>query len=1051
MRFLPFALGLVALSPLSWLSQCTGGGRPAFTAGNLRCEHRLEPRGLGELRPRLDWTLTAVDPAARGLGQSAYQVLVASSAAELAADHGDWWDSGKVASNRTHDVVYAGHGLDSRQACWWKVRVWDQAGRVSAWSPPARWTLGLLRPSDWSAQWIGFDAAEPAEPAALTPAERARIEQLSWATAPGAASVALPLTRYFRGSFAWPAERSLVRARLILVPDQEADITVNGRDVGQTARWERARAFDLTPFLTGGENVVGLRLSQADGYPPAALGEITLEFAAGEPQHVAIDGTWRAAAAAPAGWDRPGFDAGAWAPVTVLPEHKSSWKTPQNATHFLPPVPLLRKTFSVDPSVKRAVLYVSALGLYEVHLNGRRIGTDYFTPGWTDYRYRVPAQAYDVTSRLQPGTNALGAMLGEGWFAGTASFTGKHRLLGAYARFLAQLEIDYADGRRQTVGTDDSWRAAAGPVRYADLFQGCATDLRRVRPGWSLPHFDDSAWSAVAVGLRLTGSDSAMANAKFIVAPDAIDPVRVEREVAAKRVTETAPGTYLVDFGQNLVGWVRWRAQGLSGQKITVRHGEMLNPNGTLYTSNLRGAAATDVYWLRGGREEKLEPVFTFHGFRYAEVRGLTAPPALEDAVAVVVHSALTRTGDFSSSDPRLNQLFHNIIWGQKGNYLEAPTDCPQRDERLGWTGDTQFFLRTGAFNYDVESFIERWLTTLITDEQGDDGTFPDVAPSMLRPATAITAWGDAAIVCTHALWQIYGDTRIVERHFDSLARYIGWLQAHAKDGILHVGGYEDWVNLGGGAKTEVIDTAVYAQLCGMMAEMARAIGRPAYAEFYAALQREETGAWRQAFLQPDGGILESSQTGYALAFTADLLPADLKPAAAAKFVGEIASRDWHLATGFIGTPRLLPALHNAGRDDVAYRLLLQDTYPSWLFQVKLGATTMWERWDGWTPDRGFQTINMNSFNHYAFGSVGEYLYRVVAGIDTAGTGFAHILIEPQPGGGLTEGRASYDAITGRIVSGWRIEGGKFILDVAIPPNTTATVRVPTSDPTAVR
>jgi len=320
-----------------------------------------------------------------------------------------------------------------------------------------------------------------------------------------------------------------------------------------------------------------------------------------------------------------------------------------------------------------------------------------------------------------------------------------------------------------------------------------------------------------------------------------------------------------------------------------------------------------------------------------------------------------------------------------------------------------------------------------------------------LRTPTAITAWGDAAIVCTHALWQVYGDTRIIQRHFDSLARYIGWMQAHAKNGIAHVGGYGDWVNLGGGAKTEVMDTAVYANLCRLMSEMARAIGRNAYADFYSALEREETAVFQRDFVRADGGILESSQTGYALAFTIGLLPEHLKAAAAEKFVDDIASRNWHLATGFIGTPRLLPALHQAGRDDVAYRLLFQDTYPSWLYQVKLGATTMWERWDGWTPKGGFQTIDMNSFNHYAFGSVGEFLYRMVAGIDTDGPGFQRILIEPRPGGGLTEARASYEAITGRIVSGWRIEGGKLSLEVSIPPNTTATVRVPTSDPTAVR
>ncbi len=927
------------------------------------------------------------------------------------------------------------------------MQVWDQAEKPSAWSAAGTWTMGLLYPSDWRAQWIGLDATEPADAGALGDAARSRIDRLDWAEIPEPPSTAHALTGFLRRSFAWPADRQLTRATLVVIPDLTCDITENGHPVGQATRWDRATAFDLLPALVGGENVIGLHVTQDDGYPPAVLGEIELGFAQGEPIRLPIDTRWTGSTTAVAGWDTAASAAKSWAPLALIPEHKSPWKTPQNATHFLPPPPYLRKTFKVETAVKRATVYVTALGYYELWVNGSRIGRDYLTPGWTDYRYRVPYQTYDVTPLVRPGQNALGAILGDGWFAGTAAFTGKRNLYGGYPRLEAQLEIEYLDGTRATVATDGTWQAAFGPIVYADLLQGCAIDFRRQTPAWATAEFDAAAWQSPAVGLRTTGADAPMATAKFIVEPTTIDPVRVESELPALRVSQPKPGAYLLDFGQNLVGWVRLKVRGHPGQKLTLRHGEMLNPSGTLYTSNLRGAVATDVYWLRGEAEETLEPIFTCHGFRYVEITGLDSPPALTDATAIVVHSVLTRTGDFACSDPRVNQLFHNIIWGQKGNYLEAPTDCPQRDERLGWTGDTQFFIRTGAFNYDVESFIERWLTTLATDDQGEDGTFPDVAPSNLRDAKAITAWGDAALVCTHALWQVYGDTRVIERHFDELARYIGWLQAHAKHDIIRVGGYGDWVNLGGGAKTEVMDTAVYAHLCGLMAEMARAIGRPTYAQFYATLQREVTAAFQRDFVRPDGSILESSQTGYALAFGYGLLPGGLEAKAADKFVGEIASRDWHLATGFIGTPRLLPALHTAGRDDVAYRLLMQDTYPGWLFQVKLGATTMWERWDGWTPDRGFQTINMNSFNHYAFGSVGEYLYRDVAGIDTDGPGFQKISIAPRPGGGLTEARASYDAITGRIASAWHIAGGKFFLDVTIPPNTTATVRVPASKP----
>ncbi|HKB89317.1 MAG TPA: family 78 glycoside hydrolase catalytic domain, partial [Opitutaceae bacterium] len=563
--------------------------------------------------------------------------------------------------------------------------------------------------------------------------------------------------------------------------------------------------------------------------------------------------------------------------------------------------------------------------------------------------------------------------------------------------------------------------------------------------------FNDSSWKSVAIGLHASAAGAPVPKSPAIIEAATVDPVREIEELPAKTVAEPQPGVYVFDLGQNMVGWPRLKVHGRPGQKLTVRHGEMLNPNGSLYTSNLRGAAATDVYWLRGDKEEKLEPYFTLHGFRYVEITGLDARPDTSAATGVVVHHPFKRTGDFVSSNPLLNKLFLNIIWGQKGNYIETPTDCPQRDERLGWTGDTQFFIYTGLYNFEALNFIERWLVTLCTDEQGPDGTFPDTAPAIGHQPHAVTAWGDAALVCTHALWKMYGDTRVIERHFDELARYIETLTARSKNGIVSIGGYGDWLNKGGGAKKEVIDTAYYAYLSGLMAEMASAIGRTAEADRFSNLRTDITAAFRRDFVQPDGHILESSQTGYALAFTMGLLPEEMKPEAAERFISEIQSRDWHLATGFIGTPRLLPALHLAGKDDVAYRLLLQETYPSWLFPVKNGATTMWERWDGWTPENGFQSITMNSFNHYAFGAVGEYLYKNVAGIDTEGPGFKRITIEPILGGELTDAHASYRAITGRIESAWKVRDGQFMLDVTIPPNTSATIRLPIESVATVR
>jgi alpha-L-rhamnosidase len=1016
----------------------------------LRCEYREDPAGIGEALPRLGWSLAAAGPLDRNLTQSAYQILVASTPEALDQAVGDRWDSGRVASGETQNIVYAGAPLVSDTGYWWTVRVWDQAGTASEWSAKARWTTGLLSAGEWHAQWIGLDPDPREGETDRQAAQRARVAAATWAQAPLAASKSSPVTIFVRRGFTVPPGKTLVAASLLLTPDQVCSVSVNGMSAGSISRWERAVPFDLAPLVRPGGNVVGLEITQQDGYPPAVLGELELVFSDGQVFRTTTDYGWRFSTTAADGWDSPEFrPVEEWKPLKPLPGGQSPWGSPQDATHVLPPAPFFRREFTAEKTVRRALLHATALGIYEAHVNGGRVGSDCFTPGWTDYLHRVPCQTYDVTAMIHPGINAVGAILGDGWYASTLAYLGKRQNYGGYPRFAAQLEIEYADGTRAEIATDGTWRAAFGPIRYADMLQGYAYDSRRELAGWDNPGYDARGWSPVSVGMRATGAHPDGHETAVAVEPARIDPVRIDEELPAKTVQMMGPGTYLVDFGQNMVGWVRLRVRGSPGQRVLVRHGEMLNPNGTLYTSNLRAAAAADFYWLKGG-EQVLEPRFTYHGFRYAEISGLESPPLASDVTGVVAHSALERTGDFECSDPLVNRLYQNILWGQKGNYFEVPTDCPQRDERLGWTGDTQFFIPTAAFNYNVASFIESWLVTIATDEQSPDGSFPDVAPSLGRQGKAITAWGDAAIICTHALWKVYGDTRVITAHFDELSRYMDLLYVDASDGIVTVGGYGDWLNQGGGAKTEVMDTAYYAHLCGIMAEMARAVGRVADAERMALRRQQVVAAFQREFVSKDGRILGSSQTGYALAFTMGLLPDGVRAAAAKNFVGEIASHDWHLATGFIGTPRLLPGLHAAGRDDVAYRLLLQDTYPSWLFQVKNGATTMWERWDGWTPKDGFESIGMNSFNHYAFGSVGEYLYREVAGIDSEGPGFRHIVFQPTPGPGLTWARASFRAPCGTISTSWKIEDGKLVVEATFPPNTTADMRVPGMPPETV-
>ncbi len=1007
----------------------------AATVGELRCEGRDNPLGIDVAQPRLSWM---IESERRGEYQSAYQILVAASAEALSRDQGDLWDSGKVASSRSYGVEYAGKPLTSRTRCFWKVRAWDRDGHASPWSSPAHWSMGLLSRGDWKAAWIGCDAAYQPSPQQAKDDQVLNTQGLPWVHFPAAKAKPGVFEFSLRKQIEIPSDRKIRRAVVVLYAHNLCSVSVNQTAVGRSAWWEKTARIDVTPQFQPGPNVVALTVENTDFLPAAVIGQVVVQFESGDDLKCVIDKTWRAAQKPPAGWDKAGFSDEQWA----LAESTlgTPWGTPALNDVARVPAPYLRHGFKIQQPVKHADVYVTALGCYELHLNGQRVGNDELTPGWTEYRKRVYYQTYDVTNLLKTGDNAIGAILGDGWYASDLAFTGKRKYYGGDPRLLVQLVVELADGSTQTVVSDGSWKAATGPIRHGDLLLGCEYDARVRMDGWDQPGFDEAAWQPVNLG-------AAQAEKVAIEAASA-EALRRHEELPAIKVTQSRPGWYIFDLGQNMVGWTRLKIHGKPGQRITVRHGEMLNPDGTLYTVNLRGATATDFFLLAGTGEETLEPRFTFHGFRYVEVQGLDYQPEPAAVTGIVVHTPMRRAGHFECSSPLVNRLFHNIIWGQKGNYFEVPTDCPQRDERMGWTGDTQFFAPTAAYNFDVQAFFTRWLVTMCEDSQHADGSYAHVSPDVGCGAGS-TAWGDAALLCTYNTYRVYGDTRVIADHFPAMERYMRFVASKSKDFVPNIGGFGDWLNLGGSASREVMDTAYYAHLARIMSEMAAAIGRSDDARRYATLA-DQVRTRFAAFFQPDGSLKGCSQTGYALAFTMDLLPPALREKAAAKYADEVKRFNWHLATGFIGTPRLLPGLHAAGRDDVAYKLLLQETYPSWLFQVKLGATTMWERWDGWTPDRGFQTIGMNSFNHYAFGSVGEYLYSVVGGIRAESPGYDKIRIQPVPGEGLDWAAASYRSIHGPIATRWQHTPNGFELSVVIPPNTTATVYVPAADPAGI-
>ncbi|MEO6434542.1 MAG: family 78 glycoside hydrolase catalytic domain, partial [Tepidisphaeraceae bacterium] len=882
----------------------------------------------------------------------------------LAADEGDMWDSGKVASDETIQIVYTGKPLQSSQDFFWKVRVYDAAGDASPWSEPARWSMGLLRSQNWKAEWIGYD--EPDADADTTQkADPVTFDGLKWIwTDEGDASKKVPQgTRYFARIVSLPDGKTVRKATLLMAADDSHNVLINGQKVGGGTGHTQAFEHDATEFLRGGENVVAIEVNNGGDNPAGLCGRLVIWMnGVVEPRVVDVNEAWRFSIDKPAGWEdaakrgKPDFSAMKQSELVVA-VGEPPWGVPGRRTLELPPPPYLRRAFDAPKPVKRAMVYATARGVYELYLNGQRVGRDELTPGWTEYKKRIYYNTYDVTSLVAQGRNVIGSILGDGWYSGYFSYQGKRELYGKNPSLMVQLEIEYADGSKQTIVTDPSWKCGYGPYREADLLQGSGYDARREIPAWGRAGFDDSKWKPAVV------AEAPAAR----IEPYPGNPVRRHEEIPAKAISEPQPGVYVFDMGQNLVGWTRLKLKSQKpGARIELRHSEMLNPDGTPYLVALRQARAMDHYICQGIEAEGFEPKFTFHGFRYVEVRGLKRKPPLDAITGIAVHNEMPRSGEFTCSSANANQLFHNIIWGQKGNYLEVPTDSPQRDERLGWTGDAQFFIRTGAYNFDVSAFFTKWLIDLVQDAQHADGTFFDVAPDLLGGHGNV-AWGDAGIICPYAIYQMYGDTRVISDHYDAMKRYIEFLQNNSKDFVRGVGAYGDWLNLNDATKPEVIGTAYYAYVTGLMSEMAAAIRKDDDAQKYRSLSEKVRAAFIKNFVNEDGSIKESGQTGYALAFTMDLLPAEKKEAAAEHFVRAIENKSWHLATGFIGTPRLLPALTRAGRTDVAYKLFLTETYPSWLYQVTLGATTMWERWDGWTPEKGFQDPGMNSFNHYAF------------------------------------------------------------------------------------
>jgi len=998
-------------------------GSAAARPSHLRCEYLENPLGIDKAAPQFSWQS---DDTERDWAQAAYQVLVASNLEKLRGGQADVWDSGKVASADSIAISYGGPKLESRRRYYWKVRVWDTQGRVYESLEPAWWEMGLLAPADWKAQWISWKNPE-------ADSDRTGVRWI-WVAAQDALKVAPKTSAMFR-RVVKIVEKPREGALFVAVRGNYV-AKVNGREVAKKREWTTFDRQDVTDFLVVGENTIELAVTAATPSPfgpdagattvPAAIAALLkISNSDGSVVRFATDEHWEGKLESQSSTQ----------PSQVIGDLSN--KKLGDPGPMPQPAAELRREFSLPDRVQRARLYVTALGSYRVNLNGTRVGTDVLMPEFTDYRKRVLYQTYDVTSLLAKGVNAITATLADGWYGSSLTWVGAH-FFPPPDRFLAQMDIEYSDGRRETLGTDKSWKGAVSPILHSEIYSGELYDARLEQNGWEKAGFDDSRWTYASVAEPPAVSVSS----ELTLPPQVISTLKTER------LTQPAKGTYIFDMGQNMVGWVSMRVKGAPGTRVRLRFAEILNPDGTIYTENLRNADATDIYVLKGGQEEKFTPQFTFHGFRYVEVTGYPGTPGAGALVGEVVSSVRGKgTGKLATSSDLINKMWSIGIWGQRGNFLSIPTDCPQRDERLGWMGDAGVFWRTGSYNFDIAAFSEKFMQDVV-DAQTRQGAFTNVSPDTLpfgeMGSEGAPGWGDAGIIVPWTTWMQYGNKAIIEENWNAMQRWMAFIQSRNPDFLRKNGvgpNFADWLAPDEHTDKTLLATAYWALIANMMSDMAHATGKEADAKRYSEIFGNIRAAFQKAYIKENGEVGTGTQTSYVVALYTKMAPSSLEPALVDRLVKDIESRNWHLSTGFLGTPFLLFTLADHGRTDVAYRLLLNETYPSWGYMLSKGATTWWERWNGDSGDPA-----MNSYNHYAFGSVIAWVYRYVTGIDTSldSPGFKKIVIRPHLDSRITSARGEYDSIYGKIVTDWKGSAeGPFSLKVTIPANTTADVFLP--------
>ncbi len=1022
---------------------------------HLTCDSMVEPLGIDSEKPQFSWQL---QDSGFGARQTAYRIQVASAPSFLAAGKADVWDSGQVASDRSVGVEYAGPSLAPERRYYWRVAVWNKDGKPYPVSDASWWETGLLASQNWQGRWIGFEEDEE---------RRIRESHAQWITNAGVDgyTASSPSRHEFRLGF--DLSQPVKRAVLYVTGKDTAAAWVNGKQVLEAQAMPAWKQFPwqtyMTAVVTGnlqqGRNLLAVEVllyavspngasTSNDGRTPMSAC-LYVEFADGSVKLLTSNQEWKAALDSKGEWQAASYDDSTWQPAIPYVASPDSGSTIGNPWPT-ESVKLLRRAFQVDSEITSARLYATALGAYQMSINGHRVGDQVLSPGWMDYREHVAYQAYDVTQYMKTGANVVGAYLAPGWYTTPLMWFRQGYNYGNTPPALkAQLRIEHADGSIQWVATDSNWKADASPILKAEIYDGESYDARRVQSGWDRAGFSDGVWKPA---VEIQPLEPAIVAQYF-------PPVRVEKVLHAKALTSPKPGVYIYDFAQNLAGVASIRAQGPAGTDVRLRFAEVLNPDGTLYVDNLRTAKATDHFILAGNGVEEYKPTFTFHGFRYVEVTGLSNKPDLDAVKAVVFHTDAPLTAELRTGSEMINQLWQNILWGQRSNFVSVPTDCPQRDERLGWTADAQVFWRAASYNMNLTQFSKKFAADVRGTQVGTTmyGIF---APGTIIPNPGHAAgWSDAGVIIPWTGWLQSGDTRVIEENWSAMEKYLASIQADNPDYLWSKNygtPFGDWLSPEGPTRETLVATAYWAYDVTLMRQMAHATGKSDEEARYAALFAKIQAAFAKTFIGEDGFIDaadkgpspfgqinnpnaqakgKDTQTGYVLALEMNLVPEPLRKAAADKLVSKIAANGWRLNTGFLGTPYLLAVLVDTGHSNVAYRLLLNTEYPSWGYLVGHGATTMWERWNG---DQMRGDPSMNSYNHYAYGAVADWIYRYAAGIDASplDAGFHTVYLHPTFDSRLGSLSFSYTSLYGEIKSSWTTHGGHSRWTIILPANT---------------